>query len=117
MFNTGKKGSKQLFYTVLLDTTLLCINHSVPDILTPQGSGGFQYQCKKNAKGEYLLISSIIYTAVNFKVLCCFLICYRVFWQLAMKSDSNSDFFPMFGAVFVFFALINKKNINCVMTI
>ena len=42
VFNTGKKGSKQLLYTVLLDTTLLDFNHTVPDILTPQGSGGFQ---------------------------------------------------------------------------
>ena len=73
VFNTGKKGSKQLFYTVLLDTILLDINHTVPDIFTPQGSGGFQYQCKK------FLISSMIYTAVNFKVLCCFLIWYSVF--------------------------------------
>ena len=45
VFNTGKKGSKQLFKMVLLDTTLLDINHTVQDILTPQDSGGFQYQC------------------------------------------------------------------------
>ena len=43
VFNTGKKGSKQLFYTVLLDTTLLDINHTAPDILTTEGSDGVQY--------------------------------------------------------------------------
>ena len=64
LFNTGKKGSKQLFKTVLLDSTLLDINHTVPDILTPQASGGFQYKCKK-CKNEDFLISSKISTAVN----------------------------------------------------
>ena len=34
--NTDKKGSKQLFETVLLDSALLDINHTVPDFLTPQ---------------------------------------------------------------------------------
>ena len=53
VFNTGKKGSKQLFYTVLLDTILLDINHTVPDNLTPQGSSGFQYQCKKTKKWTF----------------------------------------------------------------
>ena len=67
MFNTGKKGSKQLFYMVLLDTTLLDINHTDPDILTPKDSGGFQLQCK-NAKNEAFLISSRIPTAVSVTV-------------------------------------------------
>ena len=70
----------------------------------------------KNAKTEDFLIINIISTAVTFKVLCCFLICYSVFWWHAMKSDSNPVFL-MYGTVFTFFALINKKNImNCVMT-
>ena len=62
----------------------------------------------KNAKNEDFLISSILSTAVNFKVLCCFLICYSVFWCSAMKSGSN----PAFSNVrrcFCVFALINKK--------
>ena len=50
VFNTGKKGSKQLFKTVLMDTTLLDINRTLPDILTPQDSGGFKYKCKSCKK-------------------------------------------------------------------
>ena len=57
---------------VLLGTTLHDVNHTVPDILTPQDSCGFQYQCK-NAKNEDFLISSIISTAVNFKFYAVFL--------------------------------------------
>ena len=67
--------SKQLFKSVLLDTTLLDINRTVPDILTPKVNTN-----AKNEKNEDFMISSIISTAVNFKVLCCFLICYIVFW-------------------------------------
>ena len=36
VLNTDKKGSKQLFETVLLDSTILEINHTVPEFLTPQ---------------------------------------------------------------------------------
>ena len=53
VFNTGKKMSKQLFKSVLLDTTLLDINRTVPDILTPKDSCGFQYQCKKWKKWRF----------------------------------------------------------------
>ena len=50
VFDTGMKGSKQLFYTVLLDTALLYINHTVPDILTTQRFWWFSIQVKKMQK-------------------------------------------------------------------
>ena len=56
----------------------------------------------KKAKNEDFLISSIISTAVNFKVLCCFLICYSVFWWHAMKSDSNPVFSNVRHCICVF---------------
>ena len=52
----------------------------------------FSIPMQKNAKNEDFLISSIIYTAVNFEVFCYFLICYSVFWWQAVKSDSNPVF-------------------------
>ena len=89
-----------------MDTTLLDINHNVPDILTPRKNRWFSIPMQKN---EDFFISSIIFTEVNFKVLCCFLICYSVLSWHAMKSDSNHDF-PMYGTLFAFFGLVNKNN-------
>ena len=48
--NTDKKGSKQSLYTFLLDSTLLDINHTVPDFLTPHRFQWFaipMQKCKK----------------------------------------------------------------------
>ena len=47
VLNTDKKGSKQLFETVLLDSTLLDMNHTVPDFLTPQRSQWFSILMQK----------------------------------------------------------------------
>ena len=47
VLNTGMKGSKQLFYTVLLNTTLLDINHTGPDILAPKRFRWFSIPMQK----------------------------------------------------------------------
>ena len=93
---------------VLLDGNLFAINNTVPDSLTPKDSAGFQYQCK-NAKNEDFWISIIISTAVNFKVLCCFHICFIACYRDMQCNRIQIICFPIFGTVFVFFALINKK--------
>ena len=83
--------------------------------LHPNNSSGFQYQCK-NAKNEDFLICSIISTAVNLKVLWCFLVCYIVFSWHAMKSDSNHAIFNV-RHCFAFFCINYPKLISiCVMT-
>ena len=50
VLNTDKKGSKQLFETVLLDSALLDINHTVPDFLTPQRFQWFSIPMQKMQK-------------------------------------------------------------------
>ena len=70
----------------------------------------------KNAKNEDFLISSIISTAVNFKVLCCFLICYGVLSWHAVKSDSKHVFSNVRHSYCVFCINYQKIIINCVMT-
>ena len=83
--------------------------------LHTRDSSGLQYQCK-NAKMKIFWINSINPTAMNFKVLCRFLICYIMFSSYAMTSDSNHVFSNV-RHCFAFFALINKKIIiNRVMT-
>ena len=79
LIETSKVLSKQLFDTVLLDSTLLDINHTVPDFLTPQQFQWFFIPMQKKQKNEDFWICSKISTAVNFKVLWCFLVCYIVF--------------------------------------
>ena len=69
--------SKQLFLTVLMDSTLLNIKHNVPDFLTWEDSGGFQDQCKK-WKNEDFWIYSIIPTTIivkSFMMFSCLLLC------------------------------------------
>ena len=56
------------------------------------------------AKNENFLISSIISTAVSFKVLCRFLIGFNVFWWHAMKSDSNPVFSNVPGMILKFWS-------------
>ena len=73
--------------------------------LHPNDSSDFQYQCKKKCKNEDFWISSLISTAVNFKVLWCLLVCYNVFSWHSMKSDSNHVF-----------SIVQKIIIKCVMT-
>ena len=52
VLNTGKKRSKQLFQTILLDSTLLDINHNVPDFLTPQRFEWFSIPMQKMQKSK-----------------------------------------------------------------
>ena len=54
VFNTGMKGSKQLLETVLLDTTLLDINHTVPDIFTPKRFQWYSMPMQKCKKWRFL---------------------------------------------------------------
>ena len=88
VFNTGKKGSKQLFIRFCWTLSYLTSIILFQIFLHPKVPAVFNTNAK-NAKSKHFLISSMIYKAVNFKVLCCFLICYSVFGWHAMKSDSN----------------------------
>ena len=89
--NTGKKGSNNCFKRFCWTLPYLTSIILFQIFLYPKIPVVFNINAK-NAKNEDFLISSIISTAVNFQVLCCFLICYRVFWWHAMKSDSNPVF-------------------------
>ena len=109
VFNTDKKGSKNCFnrfcWTLPYLTSIILFHVFVHQ---PKIPVVFNTNVK-NAKNEDFLISSIIYTGVNFKVLWCFLICYSVLWWHAMKSDSHLVFYNVRDCFLRFFALINKK--------
>ena len=90
-FNADKKGSENCFKRVCWTVPYLISIILCQISLHPKDFGDFQYQCKK-CKNDFFFISSIIFTAVNFKVLCCFLICCVVLSWRAMKSDSNHVF-------------------------
>ena len=107
VFNTDRKGSKQLFEAALLDTYLLTWHQSYCSrySYTPN----IQVVFNTNAKNEYFWISSKISTAVNFKVSCCFLICYSVLSWHALKMDSKHVYSHVRHCFCVFLHKLTKK--------